>query len=107
MEGAEGTRLVLPLARSTTLPSVAQRLETAAACSVSFHSRFQLEGKYGYQLPSRLEAEVGLGLFSLSLSLSSGPPLQHTEIPRLGVDSELRLPAYTAATATWDLSHIL
>ena len=28
------------------------------------------------------------------------------EVPRLGVKSELQLPAYTAATATWDLSHI-
>ena len=25
-------------------------------------------------------------------------------VPRLGVDSELQLPAYTTATATWDLS---
>ena len=27
------------------------------------------------------------------------------ELPRLGVKSELYLPAYTAATATQDLSH--
>ena len=26
------------------------------------------------------------------------------EVPRLGVESELKLPAYTTATATWDLS---
>ena len=32
--------------------------------------------------------------------------LRHMEIPRLRVQSELRLPAYTTATATWDLSHI-
>ena len=32
--------------------------------------------------------------------------LQHMEIPRLGVESELLLPAYTAATATWDPSHV-
>ena len=30
----------------------------------------------------------------------------HMEIPRLGVQSELQLPAYTTATATPDLSHI-
>ena len=30
----------------------------------------------------------------------------HLEIPRLGVQSELQLPAYTTATATPDLSHI-
>ena len=28
----------------------------------------------------------------------------HMEFPRLGVKSELQLPAYTTATATWDLS---
>ena len=28
------------------------------------------------------------------------------EVPRLGVKSELQLPAYTTATATWDLSNI-
>ena len=28
------------------------------------------------------------------------------EVPRLGVESELQLPAYTAATATQDPSHI-
>ena len=32
--------------------------------------------------------------------------LQHIEAPRLGVESELQLPAYTAAVATEDPSHI-
>ena len=35
-----------------------------------------------------------------------GPHLQHMEVPRLGVKSELQLPAYTTATATRDLSHV-
>ena len=30
----------------------------------------------------------------------------HMEVPRLGVESELQLPAYTTATATQDPSHI-
>ena len=30
--------------------------------------------------------------------------LWHMEVPRLGVKSELQLPAYSMATATWDLS---
>ena len=30
----------------------------------------------------------------------------HMEVPRLGVDSELQLPIYITATATWDLSCI-
>ena len=32
--------------------------------------------------------------------------LQHMEVPRLEIESELQLPAYTTATATLDLSHI-
>ena len=35
-----------------------------------------------------------------------GPHLRHMEVPRLGVESELQLSAYTTATATWDPSHI-
>ena len=30
----------------------------------------------------------------------------HMEVPRLGVESELQLPAYATATATKDLSHV-
>ena len=33
-----------------------------------------------------------------------GPHLQHMEVPRLGVKSELQPPAYTTATTTQDLS---
>ena len=36
-----------------------------------------------------------------------GPNLLHMEIPRLGVELELPLPAYTIATAMWDLHHSL
>ena len=32
--------------------------------------------------------------------------MQHMEVPRLGVESELQLPASTTATATPDLSRI-
>ena len=35
-----------------------------------------------------------------------GPPLQHVEVPRLVVELELQLPAYTTATAMPDLSSI-
>ena len=37
-----------------------------------------------------------------------GPQVQHMEVPRLGVKSELKLLAYTTATATAtrDLGHI-
>ena len=40
--------------------------------------------------------ETSLSLFSLRLHL------WHMEVPRLGVESELQLPAYTTATATRD-----
>ena len=42
---------------------------------------------------------------SLSIYLSIiflGPYLRHMEVPRLGVESELEVPAYTTATATLD-----
>ena len=35
-----------------------------------------------------------------------GPPLQHMEVPRLGVEAEPYLPAKVTDTATPDLSHI-
>ena len=35
-----------------------------------------------------------------------GPHPWHMEVPRLGVESELQLPAYTTASATSDPSHI-
>ena len=37
---------------------------------------------------------------SLSLLFLKGPQPWHMEVPRLGVKSELQLPAYTTATAT-------
>ena len=45
----------------------------------------------------------------LLLTLSSfflGPHPRHVNVPGLGVESELQLPAYTTATATPDPSHI-
>ena len=36
-------------------------------------------------------------LFFSSLFVFLGPHLQHMEVPRLGVESELQLPAYTTA----------
>ena len=35
-----------------------------------------------------------------------GPHLWHMEVLRLGIESELQLPAYTTATATCNLSHV-
>ena len=35
-----------------------------------------------------------------------GAHQSHVEVPRLGVESELQLPAYARAPAAWDPSHI-
>ena len=35
-----------------------------------------------------------------------GPHPRHTDVPRLGLASELHLPAYTAVTATGHPSHV-
>ena len=43
---------------------------------------------------------------ALPLLFFLGPHQWHIEVPRLEVKSELQLPAYTTATATWDPSHI-
>ena len=41
-----------------------------------------------------------------SLFVFLGLHLQHTEVPRLGVESELQLPAYSTTTATPDPSRV-
>ena len=45
-------------------------------------------------------------LFTFFLFFLLGLHLPHMEVPRLGVESELQLLAYTAATAIWDPSHV-
>lgn len=59
------------------------------------------------QLGSCCCVNTNLISFFLSLSLFLfwsflGPHLRHTEVPKLGVESELQLPAYTTATAMPD-----
>ena len=47
------------------------------------------------------------GVFSLLICFCFlGPYLQHTEVPGLGVKSELQLPAYAIATAMQDLTSL-
>ena len=48
---------------------------------------------------------LGVGTFLMNVVFSGaflGPNLRHVEVPRLGVQSELRLPAYVTAIATGD-----
>ena len=35
-----------------------------------------------------------------------GPQVRHVEVPKLGVELELQLPACITATATWDLNRV-
>ena len=44
--------------------------------------------------------------FSFFLLFLLGLHSQHMEVPRLGVESKLQLPAYTTTTAMQDLSHV-
>ena len=60
----------------------------------------------GHQVNSRLLALFRFINWKISLILFLGPHLRHKEFPRLGVESELQLPAYATATAMWDPSHI-
>ena len=70
-------------------------------------------------LPSNLRTsfkwlieEVEEGLFSFETEAEIfffffyGPHPRHMEVPRLGVESELQMPAYTVGTAKQDPSHV-
>ena len=66
----------------------------------------------GSQVPSTLllcvpSPSVGIHkehVFFFFFFFFLGPPQRHIEVPRLGVKSELQLPAYTSATAAPDPS---
>ena len=58
-----------------------------------------------HTIPAEREGEEAPAFFFLFLYFL-GPHPWHMEVPRLGVKSELKLPAYTTATATRDLSCI-
>ena len=51
----------------------------------------------------KIERTISLSLFFFFFL---GPYLQHMEVPRLVVQSEIQLPAYTTATAMHDTSHV-
>ena len=67
------------------------------------------EGKEG--MTSELNGRISVCFCLFVCFCFSGPQMQHTEVPRLGVKLELQLLAYTTATATpvpgpvWDLRH--
>ena len=47
-----------------------------------------------------------LDIYIFCLFVFLGPHPWHMEVPRLGDELELQPPAYTTATATWDLSGV-
>ena len=73
-------------------------------------SPFYLKGKKNHNSILKLPPSVLLNYFCIMWSLFffffRGPHPQHMEVPWQGVKSELQLPAYTTATASWDLSCI-
>ena len=56
--------------------------------------------------PSFIPRFIPYFYFLFFILLFEGPYLQHMEVPKLGVESELYLPAYAAATATRDPSRV-
>ena len=57
------------------------------------------------QKPLALTTILTYSLLFILFFFFLGPHLQHIDVPRLGVESELQLPTYTTATATLDLSY--
>ena len=51
------------------------------------------------------KVQIFLLIYFIYLFLFLGLHLWHMEVPRLGVESEVQLPAYTTATTTQDQSH--
>ena len=70
-------------------------------CNFNFNQSIQMAFQKSYHKSSFPELFVYLFIYVIL-----GPHLQHVEVPRLGVASELQVPAYTTATATPVLNHI-
>ena len=83
----------------------------ALVCLTSRESQESEKFNYVYGIPRKKririidEHSVIFTLFLWSFVLL-GPHLKHMEVPRLGVELELQLPAYTTASAMLDLSPI-
>ena len=72
-------------------------------CFMYFVSR--LLGEYEFSIVLYLSVQQTLCFIFCLLSFL-GPHPQHMEVPRLGVQSELQLPAYARAMTTPDPSHV-
>ena len=63
-----------------------------------------LHSQCGNLVPGSIGSKVDLFFFFFLVSL--GPHPRHMEVPRLGIELELRLLAYTTAAAMWDPSQV-
>ena len=81
------------------------RVPKLFTCPLSSHSSqpFQREFSCPWTL---LKRKPGVGLFSVLLCFL-GPHLWHMEVPRLGTEMELQLPAYATATAMWPMLQLV
>ena len=96
-----------PTLASFLFPACLPRQGTAYSHMTSLQKRHgpSKGWKKNFQMQSKVRREMSL---FIHLFCFLGSPLHppHIEVPRLGITSELQLPAYTTATATWDLSHV-
>ena len=93
-------KLDSPPPTPSLLPAVAVCSMVAPPSILCFPAAPILTGFPATLTPPSLEEEAShLGLFVCLFSFL-GPNLGHMDIPRLGVELELEMPAYTTATAT-------
>ena len=80
------------------------RFVTACGVSAPLTVPFFKDNLYFFQFLYVCYASITF--FQIFFFLLLGPHPQHMEIPRLGIKSELQLPAYATATATPDLNQV-
>ena len=96
--GSSGPGVFLLLGGVWLLPC-----EPSGPCRATHKAAFPLLlGGFFFSCCSYLWQLLELHLFPFFVFIRLRP--RHMEIPGLGVNSEPQLPAYTAATALWDLS---
>ena len=88
----------------TTLYTVVYRAWTSSLCVVPLKSHSEPPWDGGIVMDFSFFFFVFFVLFVCLFVL--GQHLWHMEVPRLGVELQLQLPAYTTATAAQDPSHI-
>ena len=92
-----------------TICSVPVTLQAPAHVSLWWREKTQANQTFLPRLPSLLDlfaTHHQFLFFFISFFCFLGPHLQHMEVPRLGVKSEVQLPSHTTATAMWDPSQV-